>query len=148
MKKLILLIIVSIVLLLPSCSFKHIEDTNGPDDYSLCSLTDDDFVKGHGSLSVGSITRTKGKTTTISVNKMSGISNLKTIRPKGKTISITVDLQVESGNVRIVLMRQKEIIYEFKLNTEDTYTISLSDDVYNLRLGGESTKFKLVYTVE
>ena len=146
-KKCIVLIILLLILCFnTSCMFKHIPDTNGEDDYSLVTITDNDFIKGMGSLSSVSVTNNKKDMTSVKVRTFSGVSNLKTLKPKGKTIQITTNFIVNSGNARLVLMKGKEIIYDFKLNMEDTYIISLSEDTYDIRLGGESANIELKIT--
>lgn len=53
-------VILLILIFLPSCGLKQIEDKNGEDDYSLAVLTDEDLTKGMKSfVSVGSATYEK-----------------------------------------------------------------------------------------
>ena len=144
----IFILLLFLILPLFSCSFRHIEDTNGDEDFSLCSLTEYDIIHGSSSFYQGSVTRTKNNKTTITTKLMSGVSNLKTINPKGKTITIYTNFIANSGNARLVLLQGKQIIYDFKINEEDKYVISLSNEKYNLRLAGESLNFKLEYWVE
>ena len=43
-----------------SCkNFNQIKDTNGPDDYTLNTITDEDIIKGFNSVSIGSIESSK-----------------------------------------------------------------------------------------
>lgn len=146
MKKLFLIFLLGL-LLISSCTLRHIPDTNGDTDYSLNTLTDEDFVKGYSALTQQAVTKKTSTTIKVNVKKMSGISNLKTLEPKGKTINIKTNLTLNSGNIRLVLMKGKEIIYDFKVNGEDIYKISLSEDKYNIRLGAESANFNLEITL-
>ena len=44
MKKILCLLLVLLSIMLSSCS--QIEDTNGPDDYSIVTFTDEDILNG------------------------------------------------------------------------------------------------------
>lgn len=140
-------VILLILIFLPSCGLKQIEDKNGEDDYSLAVLTDEDLTKGMKSfVSVGSATYEKGDTTTIKVNKMSGVRELKKINAKGNSHKISTKINVTSGNLKVVVVCDKKIVKEFSFG-EDYFEIENSLGSYKIVIGAESAKFDLVYTV-
>ena len=77
MKKVLMILFVCLLMIvLTSC--QHIEDSNGPDDYSVTTFTDEDILKGYNShISIGMFRNSsysngvlKG---TYKVSKLSGI---------------------------------------------------------------------------
>lgn len=148
MKKFLLLVFTSLFLLhLVGCS--HVEDTNGPLDHTLTTLTDADFLKGYTSgVSSMSVSKTVNEMTTISVKKFSGIDIMeKKIRASGKDLEIKTDTGLVSGNLRICVVRDsKEIVAEIDVNGHDEILIENASGVYTIVIGGESAEFAFTYT--
>ena len=76
MKKYICLILIFLMLLITSCSLVHIEDTNGPDNYMIRTLTEEDIIKGTNTTSTGSVYSTVNSKHTERVKKFSGVKNI------------------------------------------------------------------------
>ena len=76
MKKILCLLLLFMVFGLTSCS--HIEDTNGPDNYSLETFSDEDIIYGSSTSTTFMVLETysvlNGKSTgSYSVGKLSGV---------------------------------------------------------------------------
>ncbi len=148
MKKHFYLLIVMVVLLFSLCSCKHIEDTNGPDDYHLTTITDEKICSNNSSvIKVGSSESTLGDSGYFKVNKMSGVENLRTIKVNNQNVEIILSSEVYEGNVRIVLINNKEIINDFELNVSQRINLDNVSGVYYLKVAAESGNFKINYTV-
>ncbi len=145
-KKLFLvLLFISVLLTLTSCG--QIEDINGSNDYSLNTLTDEDFFINTNVVKIGSVTTRFNNTVKISVKKMSGVDRIEKINLSLGSLTITTNLNVTSGNIKLVLIMNDTIIKEFKINAEDSYTGTISGN-YELKIAAESAKFNLSYTIE
>ena len=57
MKNFLVFVLLLTIFGLTGCS--HIEDTNGEDDFSITTITDQDIINGMNDLSVGSISSSK-----------------------------------------------------------------------------------------
>ena len=141
----------ALLLLFGGCAaFSHYEDTNGDQDYTLQTLTDENIMKGTGgslssvSLRTSSITPSKSKVT-LKVGKFSGVSTLESFRGGSSYRTVTVSLTVSAGNFKAVLCTDSEILYVFPINqTGSSYSFKKEQTVY-LRIAGESAKYELTY---
>ncbi|MFR7880699.1 MAG: hypothetical protein ACLU5J_03890 [Christensenellales bacterium] len=123
--------ILSIVLTLTSCA-AQIEDTNGTDNYDLNTLTDEDFFKQSNVTKFGSVTSKINNQATLKVKKMSGVEVLDKINVSSGNLTIHTNLKITAGNIKLVLIYNDEIIKEFKINEEDSYT-GIVNGVYYLK---------------
>ncbi len=137
--------ILSIVLTLTSCA-AQIEDTNGTDNYDLNTLTDEDFFKQSNVTKFGSVTSKINNQATLKVKKMSGVEALDKINVSSGNLTIHTNLKITAGNIKLVLIYNDEIIKEFKINEEDSYT-GIVNGVYYLKIATESANFNLQYTI-
>ena len=145
MKK--LLIIFLLILTLTSCgsSFQHIEDENGPDDYSLVQLTDEDVIRSTSSISLISIYSNINDEGSAKIERFSGVKRLATLTKKDK---VTVDFEITSGNAVLCIVSKSEILHYFELNKDNQeYVIETNEKIY-LKLAGESAKVDIKYTIE
>lgn len=150
MKRITSLLLALIMICLPlcACDLGQIEDTNGEDDYSLCSLTDEDIVKKTTSSVTSTLVKnTKNGVTTVKVGKLSGVTELDVFNPiQNKVLAVTA--APESGNVRLVLVRDETIVCDVPLNgTETLLALSAAEGRYSFRAAGESASFRLTYEV-
>ena len=130
---------------------KHVEDTNGPDVYTLQTITDSNIIKKDmGALNVKeSRSILGGGTVTYSSERFTGVYELYTSNIIATSLEVTVNhARVDKGNFRIVLLLDDEIVHEFKLN-ELTQSVTLEDvrGTVALRIAGESANFLLDYHV-
>ena len=130
---------------------KHVEDTNGPDVYTLQTITDSNIIKKDiGALNVKESRSVLGGTTkTYSSERFTGVYELHTANVIATSYEVVVNhARVDKGNFRIVLLLDDEIVHEFKLN-ELTQSVKLENvrGSVALRIAGESANFILDYDV-
>ena len=141
----LVLFILPMFLTLTSCA-AQIEDTNGHDDYTLNTLTNEDFFKNSSITKFGSVTSKINNQATLKVKKMSGIETLEKINLSSGNLTINTNLKITSGNIKLVLIYNEEIIKEFKINGEDSYT-GIINGIYYLKIATESANFNLQYSI-
>ena len=147
MKRLLSIIfIIFLSLTLTSCS--HIEDTNGPDDYSLVEISNDEIVSGKSySTSVGKLTTQTGRTIKLKISKFSGVENVQSFKTTNSDITFTVSIEVTQGNFKAVLVQNNKIIHEFNNNQNNQIvTVSKGTGSVAVYIAGESAKF--ILTIE
>lgn len=144
MKKLFTIVfILFLSLTLTSCS--HIEDTNGPDDYSLVEISNDEIVSGKSySTSVGKLTTQTGRTIKLKISKFSGVENVQSFKTTNSDITFTVSIEVTQGNFKAVLVQNNKIIHEFN-NNQNNQIVKVSKGTGSVAvyIAGESAKFNL-----
>ena len=145
-RKLIITISILMICFMTSCkSFKQIKDTNGPDDYTLNTITDEDIIKGFNSVSIGSIDSSKNNVYNLKVNKFSGVNRIYKKDFKDKTITLEITSKVESGNFKIAIVVDDKIVETIPANTTKTVVTEVTKGNYSIRVAGEETKFTLTY---
>ena len=133
----------------------HIEDTNGPNDYSLNTITDENIKTmdlgstgafGIEKLSVSGEGVDVSSALNFSANKFTGVTEIfydNYISSSDFYVEI-FDYTVESGNVQLCVVRDnKEIVAVLEPDTDGNISYKL-DNVkgsYALRIAGESAKF-------
>lgn len=151
MKKILCVLLTLVFMFTITGCGPEIEDTNGPDDYTLATITDDNIINldlgasGY-SMSPGSESEDYMTTNTkFKADNFSGVSEIFGTNLLGKS-DITIDLnsiQVDSGNFRLMVLLDDEIVYEFN-NDELLQTCELRDvnGYVSIRMAGESAAFK------
>ncbi len=151
--KLILVIIIIVVaiggFMLLTSDLEHIEDTNGPDNYRLQQITDENIVNmDMGALNVGKSNNTITNMTKISSDKFTGVYEVLYINLIGKSDFLLnlYDLNVKSGNFKMVVVHDGKIV---KTMTEENYEETLLEDIngtVSLVIAGESADFSFEMT--
>ncbi len=129
---------------------KHIEDTNGPDNYNLQTITDSNIIKKDvGALGVSESWDAIGNTTTYSSKKFTGVYTIYETNIKGNRMDFSVNhARVDSGNFRLVLVHNDKIVHDFKLNElMQSYTLENPSGYVALVIAGESADFYFDYTL-
>lgn len=133
-----------------SSDLEHIEDTNGADNYSLQQITDSNIIK----MDIGALNYKESKdiisnTVTYSSNKFTGVAEIFSENMVANRFDISINhAQVTSGNFKIVLVLNDEIVHEFKLNElTQSYTLENPKGTVSLRIAGESADFMFDYYV-
>ena len=127
---------------------EHVEDINGPDNYKLQTITDSNIIKRDmGALNVNEHSDSITNTTTYSSEKFTGVYEVYSEVVKGNRFDITVNhARVDSGNFRMVLVHNDEIVHDFKLNElTQTYTLENPSGYVGLIIAGESADFQFDY---
>lgn len=143
MKKLLLVFVLLIVLSLSSCSIKHIEDTNGEEDYSLCYFKKEDIFTYKNSIKVGNVTKGYNDKFSVSCKKLSGNYLIKEIAADNNQYSFTIDYKLYSGNAYFVLIKGDQIVQEIIPNKITTIHTDSGYDEIELRILGESCEFQI-----
>ena len=130
---------------------EHIEDTNGPENFTLQTITDDNIrALDLGALNVSQKTGLlTGDTVTYSSDKFTGVYEVFRENIITNRYEITVNhARVDAGNFKMVLCVDDEIVHTFALN-ELTQTFVLEDvsGTVSLRIAGESADFQFDYYV-
>lgn len=125
---------------------EHIPDTNGPDDFSLQTITDENIRKlNTGALGGGESWDSISNTTTYRSDKFSGVSVIheKEIWTTGMTINV-YNYIVEDGNFRLLVMVDDEILHEFIPNGDliQTFELGAISGLFSIRIAGESADYR------
>ena len=129
---------------------KHIEDTNGADNFELQTITDKNIIEMDiGSLNVNTSTDSIGNTETYSSNRFTGVYEVFTTNIITNRFEITVNhARVDSGNFKMVLCVNDEIVHVFKLNElTQTHVLENVKGTVSLRIAGESADFMFDYAI-
>ena len=143
MKKSVFVLFITLVLLLSSCSLKQIEDTNGEEDTSLVTLTDDDIINGSSSISYVSVQHRSDGKASLSVDTFSGVKEVDTIKFDSDAV-FDINVKLDKGNLAVVLIKNDEIVHRIPVNEETKITLE-KDVKYYLVVAGESAGFKIEY---
>lgn len=131
-----------------SSDLKHIEDTNGADNYSLQTINDSNIInRDVGAMGLNIHKSAVSGVTTYSSEKFTGVEEIYGNNIWGNRFEITVNhARVDSGNFRIVLLEDERIVHEFRLNElTQTYVLENPSGYISLRIAGESADFQLDY---
>lgn len=152
MKKILCLILaMGFAIFAVGCGVEY-QDTNGPDDYRLTQITDENIVK----MDVGAsnYTQKPGSDECSDLSRMvefksdnfNGVAEIYRTHLMGKS-DLTIDvsnLQVSSGNYRLSVVQDGEIIYDFPLNEMmQAYELRDTNGDIAIRMSGESAEFYL-----
>ena len=83
---------------------------------------------------------------TVKINKFSGVKSINDFNKQGQQITINSTITLNEGNLKICLVNEHEIEYEFNLFGSDSYTFKVGNDC-KLVIAGESANFKMEYTI-
>lgn len=125
---------------------EHIEDTNGPDDYSLAVITDENIINmDTGALGgpTKSTNTLSGNAINFSADKYTGVSEIlydNYILKSDFDLSIH-NFEVYEGNLRLLVINDGKIIAELEPGMViDCYIEDITGYV-SLRIAGESASF-------
>ena len=127
---------------------KHIEDTNGPDNFKLNTITDAQIIDmDMGSINAVSVRKDLiGDGLTFYSNKFTGVYEVLYDNLIGKSDFVLSfsSLTVTEGNFRMVVVHDGRIVAEFEPNAEDPFVDYMLEDVsgtVSLRIVGESAAY-------
>ncbi len=149
MKKISRFILLLILLLTLTGCVEHIEDTNGADNFSLETITDQDILNGFPTISVRQSKVRKNNEYKYSVKKITGVEEVFKGSFKKENVAITINTSVEEGNARIVLVYKNQIIKQFMLNADNqVFSMINVDGEIKIIVAGESAKINIDFIVE
>lgn len=144
------LVVVCVIWFMDS-DLEHIEDTNGADDFTLQTITDDNIrALDMGALNVSQKTGIlTGDTVTYYSDCFTGVYEVFRESIITNRYEITVNhARVDAGNFKMVLCVDDEIVHEFTLNElTQTFVLENVNGTVSLRIAGESATFQFDYYV-
>lgn len=144
----IVVVIIGAVMLFNS-DLKHIEDTNGAENFELQTITDEDIAKIEiGALNVGTSKNSITNMTEISSSKFTGVYEVLYTNLIGKSDFLLniYDFQINGGNFKMAVVHDGKIV---KTLTEENYEETLLEDIngtVSLVIAGESADFSFKMT--
>ncbi len=142
----VVFVVVFAIMMLTSPEIEHIEDTNGPDIYTLHTITDSNIIERNiGAKGLTKITDNKTGQQEFKSKKFTGVEEIYGVNIEARSIDITItNLQVHSGNFKAVLLLNDEIVHEFRVNEMmETFTLENAKGYLSIRIAGESADFYL-----
>ena len=150
-KALCLLLAMGFAIFAVGCGVEY-QDTNGPDDYRLTQISDENIAKFE--LGASNYSQKPGsdesdnlsKITEFKSDNFNGVAEIYRTHLMGKSDLIidVSNLQVSSGNYRLSVVQDGEIIYDFPLNEMmQTYELRDTNGDIAIRMSGESADFYL-----
>lgn len=126
------------------CGCGQIEDKNGTDDHSLCTVTEEELVSNFTKFkSVGSVQSHIGDKFTLSVKKLSGVSSYYDFSVKeSESKTLEFETVLNSGNIRIYIFGDGEIVADIPIGEKYTYVCNKVGN-YEVRVAGESANFSM-----
>lgn len=151
MKKLLYVICVLGLLFSVTACGVEIEDTNGADDYSLATITEDNIINMDLGASGYSISpgadeqENLSELTTIKGKSFSGVAEIYSTNfiMKSDLCIYIGTMNVKEGNFKLMVLVNDEIVHEFELDEfNETYTLEDVKGYVSIRMAGESANFK------
>ena len=159
-KKIIAIMLVMVFVFSFTACGVEIADTNGPDDYSLAVITDDEIAAKGRKVRVGGPDTSRSKTTFLGVTTTSGTTYFSDcfsgIRLLDSWNIISGDLffnlygyEVTGGNFQMCIVHDGQVIATIEPTADgDVYFVMNDVDpgVYDLYIAGESAAFEFMST--
>lgn len=128
---------------------EHIEDTNGPDDYSLTTITDQQIIdKSVGALNVKQKKSLIGDTIEFSSDKFTGVYEILYDNYIGSS-DFEINLYsftVNEGNFKMVVIHDDEIVATLEPDLMLDYRLENVKGKVSLVIAGESADFAFSMT--
>ena len=125
--------------------FEHIEDTNGPDNYALATITDENIIKQDlGSLNVKRSSGILHDGITFSSGKFSGVYEVFTTNFLFNS-DFTMDLTnfyINGGNFKMTLVNEGKIVATVKPDMFASVELHDLNGSFSLVIAGESADFE------
>ncbi|MBE6801474.1 MAG: hypothetical protein E7530_01150 [Ruminococcaceae bacterium] len=150
--------ILAVVLVWVSINDKrHIEDTNGPDNYDLQTIDDSTLLyKNTSSFGRRPVYATSGEKSgakasmhdydniKFTMECMTGTKVIQTSYGKTDTLILNFDTKVHSGNCEIVILLDSKIYQRVDVNTQQTIEIeNAKDKEFSVVIGAESANVEI-----
>ena len=145
MKKILFILITLSLVFLTGCG--HIEDTNGQDDFSLETISEDDIISNSSSASTVSFTKTVGNKTEVSIKKFSGVKSIYKKYSADGEYTFDFDVKCNSGNLAVFLVYDDEIVKIIPVNETSSFSYSF-EGTFEVKIAGESANLEITFVVE
>lgn len=145
MKKLSVLFL-AVALLLSGCgSLSHIPDTNGTEDFSLCSITQEELIaKSTHVLQQNTVTASSNGRVSFRTRKLSGIAEIyRFTNWEAGDCVFTVSSALTEGNLKLYFYSDGKILCDVPVGQTVTVTLPGVEGPCALRAVGESTAFSV-----
>ena len=152
-KSLSLFLVILMFLSLTSCGTVY-EDTNGPDDFTLQTITEDNIVNRN----VGASGLTYSETnlggivsSEYSSRNFNGVEQIYLTNLFGKSdVRVYIGhMSVEAGNFRLVAINNDKIIKDFPLDAfGENYWFEDISGTFSIHVAGESAKFSFYIDIQ
>ena len=125
---------------------EHIEDTNGADDLSLQTITDENIINlDFGAVGGPTISRRNGWSNTVefSAKKYTGVTEIlydNYIGTTGFEVALS-DFEVYDGNFKLIVVYNDEIVATLEPGAVVEYRLEDVSGYISLRIAGESASF-------
>lgn len=129
----------------------HIEDTNGPEDFSIQTITDQQIIdRSVGSIGGPTISRgiLTGDAVEFSAEKFTGVYEILYDNFIGKSdfdLSL-LNYEIRGGNFKLVVVHEDKIVAELEPDMFVEYRLEDISGYISLRIVGESASFKFAMT--
>lgn len=125
--------------------FEHIEDANGPDNYALVTITDENIIKQDmGSMNVKRSSGILNDGITFSSNKFSGVYEVFSTNflfDSDFTMDLT-NFYVNGGNFRMALVNEGKIVATVEPDMFASVELHDLNGSFSLVIAGESADFE------
>lgn len=122
---------------------EHIEDTNGPDNYALDTITEQDIIdREMGSVGFGKSTNSLNNTVKFHSKKFTGVHEIMwtdVLFSTGVTMEV-LDFEVNAGNFKMAVVNEGEIIKVIEPG-ESLVDLGAIEGSVSLVIAGESADF-------
>lgn len=145
MKKILLTLMISLMIVFLCGCGPNFEDTNGDNDISLATITEENIIKMDlGASDYKESTSSASDYKKFSSENFSGVCEIfSETYIKSDVIVDIVDFDVNSGNFKLVAVCDDKIIHEFEPGDKgNVVTLEDVDGGFSIRMAGESADFE------
>lgn len=141
----LLLVLICALITTCACFFKHIEDTNGEEDISLCSITEERLCQsGTSYVVMAYVSSHINNTYNFSAEKMSGVRELISFNASSNnSYAFNITSSVTRGNLRLYFLNKGKIAEDVEIGGTDRVVISGISGKCELRAAAESAAFSV-----
>ncbi len=147
-KKYIVLLVI-FCMFMAGCGLGHIEDTNGKDDFTIQTFTEEDILsKSSTTYTMSSYSRGQNNNTIKGMKKakkFTGVDEVEQLRAS-TFLKIEIETKITQGNFKVVIIKDNKIIDILPLNTNIQKTYDGSGK-YVIKIVGESAQFEINYKI-
>lgn len=153
-KKILLAVVVVVgvafaIFMLLDSDLEHIEDTNGADNFTLQTITDENIINmDTGAMGVAVSSDNITNMTKISSKKFTGVHEVLYINLLGKSDFVLnlYDFKINSGNFKMAVVHDGKIVGVITPENADEFVLNDINGTVSLVIAGESADFSFEMT--